>query len=86
MPWQSDKERAQDQYNNDLAKRLMEESPQATREQYEQRALKAVKSGEAQSGLTEKDLRYRAKGSPKKGESKKRTAKADYERFKQMAR
>ena len=68
MPWQSDKERAQDQYNNDLAKRLMEENPEATREQYEQRALKAVKSGEAQSGLTKEDLRYRAGGSPEEGE------------------
>jgi len=68
LPWQSDKEYAQDTHNNDLAKRLMEENPQATREQYEKRALESIRSGEAQSGLTEKDLRYRAGGSPEEGE------------------
>ena len=68
FPGQSDKERAMDEHNNALAKRLMDESPQATREQYEKRALEAIRSGEAQSGLTEKDLKYRASGSPKEGE------------------
>jgi len=68
LPWQSDKERAQDTYNNDLAKRLMGENPQATREEYEKRALEAIRSGEAQSGLTKKDPKHRAGGSPEEGE------------------
>ena len=72
MPGQNPREERQDQFNNDLGKRLMQENPQATRDQFEQRALQAIQSREADVGAQrsiQKPVRKRADGSPQTGES-----------------